>query len=192
MELIILGVIGFVFMLGSDLCALYNHNKGKYFLAFFGVLFIFVSSIVILFDGNTYAISNVWRFASGFFTLVFFSLLFYSVVIEVNKKRDEKEKLLTTGTYALSRHPGVLWFMLYYVFGSILFASTEILIAGLIWSFVNVIYVLLQEKLIFHKLFKNYGMYVKTTPMLLPTSNSFKKCITTLNGGQNERFTSDV
>lgn len=192
MEFVILGVVGFAMLFGSDLCGVRNNCIGRNFLAFFGVLFLFGSSIYILIIGQTIELSIATRIVSGFLTIVFLFLLVYSVGIEVNKKRDEKDKLLTTGTYALTRHPGVIWFLLYYVFGALMFANMTILIAGIIWSFVNVIYVLLQEKVIFNKIFDNYDMYIKTTPMLFPTVKSVKRCVHTLNGGQNERFTSNV
>jgi protein-S-isoprenylcysteine O-methyltransferase Ste14 len=161
-------------------------------LAFFGVLFVFASSINIILNGETYNIPMFVRVLSGIVAVAFLILLIYSVLIEVNKKRSEKEKLLTTGTYALSRHPGVIWFLFYYIFGSVLFANTEILVAGIIWSITNIIYVLLQEKLVFNKLFENYDKYRKTTPMLFPTIKSIKRFMTTKSGGRNERFTSDV
>jgi len=192
MELITVGVVGFALMFASDVCGSRNNFKGRNFLAFFGVLILFSSSVYILTYGEGMNISFTYRIISGLFTLIFLFLLVYSVVIEVNKKREEDEKLITTGTYALTRHPGVIWFLLYYLFGSILFANYDILIAGLVWSIANVIYVLLQEKLVFNKIFDNYDVYTKTTPMLLPNITSIRKCIKTLNGGHNERFTSDV
>lgn len=192
MGLIIVGIMGFVLLFGADLCSLHKKSMAGNVLAFFGVLFVFASSINIILNGETYNIPMFVRVLSGIVAVAFLILLIYSVLIEVNKKRSEKEKLLTTGTYALSRHPGVIWFLFYYIFGSVLFANTEILVAGIIWSITNIIYVLLQEKLVFNKLFENYDKYRKTTPMLFPTIKSIKRFMTTKSGGRNERFTSDV
>ena len=192
MEFIILGVVGFGLMFGADLCGLHQRCVWRNLLAFFGFAFVFGSSLYILLLGDTYRLPLFARIIAGVLSLMFLLLLIYSVLIEVNKKRDISEKLITTGTYALSRHPGVIWFAFYYIFGSIMFANVEILIAGIIWSIINIIYVLLQEKLVFNKMFENYDLYRETTPMLWPNVKSIKRCITTMNGGQNERFTSDV
>jgi len=192
MNFIIFGIIGFIFLFASDICGMKSKCKSRNLFALVGVLFVLTSSIIILVIGKTYTIGLSYRILAGTFTLVFLILLVYSVLIEVNKNNDPDNKLITTGTYALSRHPGVIWLLLYYVFGSLLFTNVLLLIAGIVWSIVNIIYVILQERLIFNKIFNDYDLYVETTPMLLPNINSIKKCINTLNGGQNERFTSDV
>ena len=132
---------------------------------------------------TTYVPSSSLRITSGFLTSIFFALLVYSVLIEVNLNKKKADKLITSGTYALTRHPGVLWLLFYYIFGALLFANIELLIAGIVWSIANIFYVYLQEKLVFHKIFNNYDLYAITTPMLLPNIKSAKKCIKTLTGG---------
>lgn len=193
MEFIILGILGFVLLFGSDICGIRNKScMLRNFLAFFGVIYITLGSVMLILLGNTFEVSMSVRIIAGLFTALFLFLLIYSVLIEVTKNKEQDDKLITTGTYALSRHPGVIWFMFYYIAGSILFGNIDILIAGLIWSFGNIIYVIMQERFIFKKLFYSYEEYIETTPMLLPNIRSIKKCLTTIDGGQNERFTSNV
>jgi len=187
MEFILLGCLGFGLLFVSDMCGLKGKCRFQNLLAFSGTFFVFISSVIILMGGTDYNLSLTVRLLSGFFALGFLLLLIYSVVFEVRAPKDsnkpgDKPELVTTGTYALSRHPGVIWFLFYYVFGSLFFMNSEILIAGIIWSSINVVYVLLQERVVFHKLFENYNTYSKDTPMIIPNIKSIKKCINTING----------
>ena len=189
MLFILSGAIGFMMLLGSDIVGIKKYKVAQNLLAFFGTLFITASSIIILITGSTYEMDLRLRILFGLLGLIFLYFLVYSVIIEVRRNRKFKNKLVTSGTYALSRHPGVLWLFFYYLFGSMFFANIDILIAGLIWTFINIIYVVIQEKVIFTKIFSNYENYKESTPMLLPTVSSIKKCFRTLNGGKNEKLT---
>lgn len=189
MLFILSGSIGFVLMLGSDFVGIKKQNVAQYLLAFFGTLIIVTSSILILLEGNTYQMEFGLRLLFGAIGLMFLFFLVYSVLIEVKKNGKKDNQLVTSGTYALSRHPGVLWLFFYYLFGSLFFANIDILIAGIVWSLINVLYVVIQEKVIFSRIFSNYENYKEETPMLLPTIRSIKKCLTTLDGGKNEKLT---
>jgi len=189
MLFILSGAVGFLLMLGSDLLGIKKYNVAQSLLAFFGTLIIVCSSILILIEGKTYQMDLGLRILFGAIGLIFLFFLVYSVFIEVKKNRRRNNQLVTSGTYALSRHPGVLWLFFYYVFGSLFFANVDILIAGIVWSLINVIYVVIQEKVIFTRIFSNYENYKEETPMLLPTMSSIKKCLVTLDGGDNEKLT---
>jgi protein-S-isoprenylcysteine O-methyltransferase Ste14 len=123
----------------------------------------------------------------GFFSIiaiVSLMLLIYSVFIEVGRKTykvENEHSLVTSGTYALTRHPGVLWMLLLYIFGAIFFQNLLAIYAALIWTLANIIYVTIQERFIFHKIFDNYDKYRETTPMILPNFQSIEKFITTKN-----------
>ena len=189
MLFILIGAIGFIMLLGSDIAGIKKYNFASKLLAFFGTLMIFNASIIILIIGETYHLDLGLRIIFGALGLMFLFFLIYSVVIEVRVSNNGTKGLVTSGTYALSRHPGVLWLFFYYLFGSMFFANIDILIAGMVWSFINVIYVMIQEKVVFTKIFADYENYKKSTPMLLPTLKSIKKCLGTLYGGENEKLT---
>ena len=189
MLFILSGAIGFLLLLGSDILGIKNHSVTQHILAFFGTLIIVLSSVLILLEGETYQMDLRLRILFGAFGLMFLFFLVYSVIFEVRLNRGKENPLVTSGTYALSRHPGVLWLFFYYVFGSLFFANIDILIAGIVWSLINVVYVVIQEKVIFNKIFSDYEIYKESTPMLLPTVSSIKKCLDTLDGGKNEKLT---
>lgn len=186
-----LGILGFGLLLVSDLCGIRKENKFcsfKYVAAFTGTFFIFISSIVILTMDYRFDLSWTYRIISLLFTVLFLLLMIYSIVIEVSKNNQDK-KLVTTGTYSLTRHPGVLWLFLYYMFGGIFFTNYMILMAGIIWTLVNILYVYLQEVLVFKYIFDNYHEYKDTTPMIVPNKSSFMQCLKTIHGGRNEELT---
>ncbi len=178
-----LGVVGFGLLLIFDIFSLNEKSIVKYLFAITGFGLIIGSTILLLTLQSDIQFPPFFRIASFVVAIFFLALLIYSVFIEVGKNTYQyknESKLVTTGTYALSRHPGVLWFLLAYMFAAVSFQNHYILVAGLIWTGINIIYVVIQERFIFTKIFKHYGKYVETTPMLLPSKNSIEKCITTL------------
>ncbi|MFW6137918.1 MAG: methyltransferase family protein [Spirochaetota bacterium] len=116
---------------------------------------------------------------------VFFILLFYSLCIEIPFKNayiqsGSSHQVVTTGTYALVRHPGVLWFTGFLAGLFFISGSKTLLIAIPVWVGMDVLYVFIQEKYFFIKLFGDeYSKYQKEAPMLIPTSQSIRKCIKT-------------
>lgn len=180
-----IGTIGFVLLLMFDLSSLYKKNYLKYFFGILGFLLIFISTMFIFGEFSSFLeIHNVYRALSLVVSIIFFALLIYSVFIEVGRKTyniKNEHTLVTNGTYALSRHPGVLWMLLLYIFGAIFFQNLLAIYAALIWTFANVVYVTIQERFIFHKIFDDYEKYQKSTPMLFPNYSSIGKFITTKN-----------
>ena len=179
-----LGILGFTLLLVFDICSLCEKSVIKYFFGFGGFGLIVISSIFLLTIQSQVTFSYSFRIVSLVIASLSLFLLIYSVFIEVGKNTYQyknENRLITTGTYALSRHPGVLWFLLVYLFGAIYFQNYFVLYAGLIWTVINIIYVSIQERFIFRKLFDNYGSYIETTPMIFPSFQSLEKCITTLN-----------
>jgi len=179
-----LGVIGFGLLLLFDICSLCDKSIIKYFFGISGFGLIIVSSIFLLTINSNISFSYQVRIISLLIASFSLFLLVYSVFIEVGKNTYQyknENKLITTGTYALSRHPGVLWFLFVYLFGAIFFQNSFLLYAGLIWTVINIIYVSIQERYIFNKLFNDYGSYILTTPMIFPSLESLEKCVNTLN-----------
>jgi protein-S-isoprenylcysteine O-methyltransferase Ste14 len=81
-------------------------------------------------------------------------------------------ELITTGVYALVRHPGVLWFTLVMLSLILVSRSSLLLIAAPVWILLNVLLVVIEDKFIFGKMFSGYGHYRQKTPMILPNKRS--------------------
>jgi protein-S-isoprenylcysteine O-methyltransferase Ste14 len=91
------------------------------------------------------------------------------------------ERLVTTGFYALSRHPGVLWFGLAMV-GLVLVSKAVLMVwAALVWLAMDIGLVVVQDIYFFPRMFPDYRRYQQSTPMLIPSPQSVARFMSGLN-----------
>jgi len=114
-----------------------------------------------------------------FLFLLIYTLFFAIPFEEAYIKASSPPKTCTTGFYALSRHPGVLWFTGFYFSLWLALSGSLLLLAGILFSLLNLIYIILQDRWIFMEIFPDYGDYKKTTPFLIPNYQSFNRCVHT-------------
>jgi len=105
-------------------------------------------------------------------------MLIYSLFINLPFRKTyvttANSKLITTGMYALVRHPGVHWFILF-LFSLILISrSSLLLIAAPVFILLDIVLVVVQEKLILSRMFTGYRSYRRRTPMLVPNRRSIR------------------
>ena len=182
MIFIISGIFSFVFMAIYD----YYGNKEKInikriFIVLTLLTFIF-SFIGVIYTGNKLEYSYSLNVVGFVFSTFFGFLLIYSLFLELPLKGTyiSKEKVKTAytkGTYALSRHPGVLWLFLFMLSVFLSSGKINMLIYSFIWTAVNFLYVIWQEKYIFTDQFENYKDYQKSTPIIIPDLKSIRMCI---------------
>ena len=86
------------------------------------------------------------------------------------------KKLVKTGTYALVRHPGVLWLGLLLSSLVLISRSRLLFIATPVWLLMDVLYVWRQDELFFGRMFPGYEACREETPMLIPTRQSILRC----------------
>ena len=115
------------------------------------------------------------------FLLLVYTLFFAIPFRETYVTAKMQPEVCSTGVYALSRHPGVLWFMGFYLFLWLAFPNPLLLSGGILFSLLNLFYILLQDRWIFMKTFPGYREYKKSTPFLFPTYQSCRRCIKTLH-----------
>ena len=156
---------------------------GCFFAGF--ILLIAATAGIIITYRNLIRI-DVFRMATfGLFALLFFLLLIYTLFFALPFKStyietEESNKAYKSGVYALCRHPGVLWFMGFYVFLGLALDIPLLMTASIIFSLLNILYVIFQDRWTFMKIFDDYDEYKKDTPFLLPNYKSIKRCIQTL------------
>lgn len=176
----ILGILGFLCLLGFDLLSM-NHKKlSKYLFLVSGIMFLLIGSILIAQSNTRFILPTSLRVLFGVMTILFLLLLVYSVVYEVGKNTYQYHqipKLITNGTYALSRHPGVLWLFGFYLSLGLALTNQGLLLAAVVFTFANTIYVYVQEKIIFIHIFDHYQQYQEHTPFILPNYRSLKAFI---------------
>ena len=185
MRYILIGTIAFVFFFFFDTYTLKNKGVKKKIFGVMGLVTLIYSAVMVTVISPKMYFPLPLRIVAFVLWLVITFLLIYSLFLELPfvktyGKVQHSSELVDTGTYALCRHPGVLWFGFLFLF---LFCTTGAVLlipGGIIWTSVDVLYVYLQEKVFFYKLFAEYKTYIKTTPMLIPTKASIKKCISSL------------
>ncbi len=126
-----------------------------------------------------------WVSFIGWACLCFFSfLLIYSILIEISIKsylnRDNEHALIDTGTYALSRHPGVLWFTGAAVSIVLLHPTRHTILAAVFWTIMDLLLVWVEDRYFFPNTITGYNRYKTTVPFLLPTAKSIRRCLKTI------------
>jgi protein-S-isoprenylcysteine O-methyltransferase Ste14 len=117
---------------------------------------------------------------------IFLLLLMYSILIEIPIKIKHSGYepggdwvLVDTGTYALSRHPGVLWFGGAAICMIVLHPAMLTLSAGIVWTTLDVLLVWAEDQLFFPNTFPGYAEYKTRTPFLIPNLSSLHQCLAT-------------
>lgn len=106
---------------------------------------------------------------------LFFALPFQATYLTQNQRRVYNE-----GLYALCRHPGVLWFSVFYCSLSLAFKSIDLGVFSAVVILENILYVMLQDWWTFPRFFVDYGAYQRSTPFLIPNPTSIKRCLSTM------------
>ncbi|QMS84193.1 methyltransferase family protein [Candidatus Xianfuyuplasma coldseepsis] len=181
MVYMVIGMIGFVSFLLFDISSMKKWSFVKYVFIVIGISLMVWSTVQMAYLAPSFLVSSGARIVAFGLSVVFFGLLIYSVFIEVGIKTYKKvahHELVTDGTYSLVRHPGVIWLFLLYFFLSIVFMNTELLITAFVWTFVNTLYIMFQERIVLRKIFQEYDRYTLTTPMVIPNIQSLRKFMT--------------
>lgn len=122
-----------------------------------------------------------WVSVLGWVGIVVYSLLLiYSILIEIPLKitylqSGAVQPLVSTGTYALVRHPGLLWFAGFAVSLFAIHPSRNIAIAFVIWMMADFLLIVLEDRYFFPRAIQGYPEYKLTTPFLMPSWASLRK-----------------
>ena len=125
----------------------------------------------------------IWSTWLGWGLLTFsLFLLMYSLFVNLPFRKTYiatgvSDRLITTGLYALVRHPGVMWFVLFVLSLVLISKSTLLLLASPIFILLDVVLVIVQDKYFFIRMFDNYKQYQRKTPMLVPNRQSLNTFI---------------
>lgn len=179
------GSLGFVCMLLFD-WADSRRWKLKGFLCAAAALLIIGSCVALAFLDSRIRVPVPLRVIGGFFAAVFGFLLLFSLFIEIPLAKSYQKvsgirRVIRTGTYALVRHPGVLWFFFLTISLIPVTGSLAMCAAVPLWTGLNVILVLIEDKVFFPRVFgRAYQVYKRRVPFLMPTASSARACLSTL------------
>ena len=190
MSYVLIGSLAFLFFMVYDINSVTKNYKLLHSCFFAGFILLIAATVGIVFTTVTEIELNQGRLiVFGLLALIFLLLLIYTLFFALPFentyiKTNTPPKTCRTGVYALSRHPGVLWFMGFYLFLWLALTGSLLLLAGILFSLLNLIYIILQDQWTFMKVFPDYSDYKKTTPFLFPTYQSLSRCMQTFH---NER-----
>lgn len=188
MVFVLTGCLAFGFLYIFDFNKILWHRKILNVNFGIGVGLLVLSTLGILYNGflqngkGRFDLALPVGFAAGFLAAVALVLMVYSLFFALPFKETyvnpkEKNSVIDTGMYALCRHPGVIWFFFFYLFLWLASGANLMLWAGLIWTFMDVLHVYIQDRWLFSRGLKGYEHYRKTTPFLIPTLPSIKRSL---------------
>ena len=181
-----MGIAGFLAAYLFDIVSLKKIPRIKGLIWIIAVVLVIYSTWMVCFDSRKFALP-AWASILGWVLLPAFILCFiYSLFINLPFRKTYVKsgvgsQLIRTGTYALVRHPGVLWYGVILVALILISGSQLLLIAAPIWFVMDVIHVTIQDRYLFGKMFPDYKDYRKETPMLIPNKRSIAAFIRTFN-----------
>jgi protein-S-isoprenylcysteine O-methyltransferase Ste14 len=181
MEHILLGVLAFLIAFFFDLAAIKRIPYLKQIIGLASASLFGYSLLVVCLAPVKLRLPNWLSWLGWPVLFVSLSLLVYSLLLEIPFRKTYAatgvgDELVKTGTYALVRHPGVLWLALFLLALVLVSRSRLLLLATPVWLFMDVLYVWLQERFFFERMFPGYEQYKKETPMLIPTPASIVRC----------------
>ncbi len=119
-----------------------------------------------------FAILAIISFVLQIYTL-FFAIPFDKTYLDLNIGN----KVVDTGMFALSRHPGVIWFFFLSIFLWLASGKMMMIWAGIIWTAFDVLHVYIQDRWQFPLMFSDYNVYIRKVPFLIPTLQSIKNSL---------------
>lgn len=181
MMVMLLGTLSFLLMIFYDFNQLRFHLAiGKWSFALGGALLSGVTFYLVyqhrqgLLDGGFISIGYM-GIAILFLGLLIYTL-FFALPFEKTYVDQTKIEVYDKGVYALCRHPGILWFFLFYLFLSFALQSMEVVYACFLFSGLNLFYAYLQDNITFPQQLSGYGSYQERVPFLIPTRQSIAAC----------------
>jgi len=182
---IVMGSLGFLVIHLFDIISLKRIPGAKPLTWILGSGLLAYSLIMICLASDKLPLP-IWSTWLGWALLsVSLFLLIYSLFITLPFRKTYittgvGDKLITTGLYALVRHPWVHCFTLLLLSLVLVSKSSLLLIASPILILLNILLVVIQDKFFFGKMFDGYDCYRKETPMLVPNRgsiNAFINCL---------------
>lgn len=126
--------------------------------------------------------------AAVFLCMLIYTLFFAVPFQESYGKQEGGRKVCKSGVYALCRHPGVLWLAGFYLCLWLALRGPVPLAAFVVFGLLDVIYVVIQDRIIFPALFDDYGEYQEQVPFLRPDKMSLLECRRTWKRGQRDEI----
>ncbi len=179
------GCTGFLILLLFDWADSRGLRRAKPAIMAAAVAVFTYAFVAILSTPDRFAFPAALKAAGVFLCLPFFVLLVFSLFLEIPFRltyagKRGKRRVVTTGTYALARHPGVIWFFFLHACLVLVTGSRLLLAAVPFWTGMNVLLVFVEDRIFFPRTFgDSYLEYRRLAPFLVPNPASIRRCLKT-------------
>ncbi len=183
---IAIGILGLLILRLFDIVSLKRIPAVKPLVWILGSGLLTYSGIMMCLKSDRLVLP-LWSTWLGWVLLAISSLLLiYSLFINLPFRKTYVatgigDELITTGLYALVRHPWVHCFTLMLLSLVLVSKSSLLLVAGPIFIMLSILLAVVQDKFFFGSMFAGYDRYRKETPMLLPNRKSISACMRSFN-----------
>lgn len=178
-------------ILGFAACCLFDLNKIRWNIKFLNLFFVLGSLLLILatiggiLSGNSSgAFTDLCRLHPAALAGLLLSIiaeiyaLFFALPFESTYLESEAIPVVSRGWYAACRHPGFWTLALVYFFLWQFFSTPEMLLAFVVYTLCNFLYIYIQDRFIFPEYIQGYAEYQKRVPFLIPTKKSLRQAFT--------------
>ena len=180
MRYILIGLLSFALLASAEWATYKNIRFLKPVLWFANIPLFTYAFVMAWLDSARFNFPGIFSLIAWFPFIIFFGLFIYSAFIEIPLRTyitpSQPIKVVTDGTYSLSRHPAALWFIGWLVSSIFISQSLTLVIAAPIWFTAYICFVFLEDILSSIGDFGDeYRKYQKMTPMLVPTRTSMTR-----------------
>jgi protein-S-isoprenylcysteine O-methyltransferase Ste14 len=157
-EHILQGVLAFLIAFFFDLAAIKHIPYLKQIIGLAATLLFGYSLVMVVLHPVKLQMPSLLSYTGWPFLIISAFLLVYSLFLEIPFQKTYTgigvgDELVKSGTYALVRHPGVLWFALFLLALVLVSRSRLLLVATPLWLLMDVLYVWMQERLFLGRMF---------------------------------------
>lgn len=168
---ILSGIVGFCLTLYYDLQQLDNRLKVRRGTSTAGAIFVTLATACLYFIAIPP--DMVWWVLLPGFSVVVLSafMVLRSTILEIPHKKiaaGDERKLIDTGSYAITRHPGFMWYFIMCATTVTLYRDPNVALLAASLLAMELIVVVLEDRWIFPRLFPGYREYQDRVPMLFP------------------------
>jgi len=182
---IVLGGLGFLVIHLLDIVSIKRIPRVKPLTVLVGTGLVVFSIIMLCLSPDKLALP-LWTTWLGWVVLpISLFMLIYSLFINLPFGKTYVatgvgDKLITSGLYALVRHPWVHGLILLLLALILVSKSSLMLIAVPIWVLVDIGLVAIEDRFFFGRMFAGYDNYRRQTPMFIPNRRSINAFISSL------------
>jgi protein-S-isoprenylcysteine O-methyltransferase Ste14 len=190
MILVAMGALGFAIIHLCDIAALKKVPWAKPIAWLSGGGLLTYASVMVCLSPEKLPLPGWLTYLGWPLLIISLSWLIYSLFINLPFGKTYiatgvGDRLITTGLYALVRHPGVPWFIIVMLSLILVSGSRLWLAAAPVWIALDILLVVIQDRFFFGRMFKGYDDYRRTTPMLVPDRKSLSAFLSQLRSAAN-------